>query len=54
MNSTYKHIAMRYLNTLKMLLLKNITTVNHSNSNLSVMIIDATKQQSTLEQKLRR
>lgn len=32
----------------------NITPVNHSNVNLSVMLINVTKEESILEQKLKR
>ena len=52
MDSILEYIAMRHLNVLKMLSFKSITTVNHSNVNLSVMLINVTRS-SMLEQKLK-
>lgn len=45
MVSILEHIAMRHLNVLKTFSFKSITTVNHSNVNLSVMLINCTKKQ---------
>ena len=53
MDSASEHIALRNLNMLQMLLFKGIATVNHSNANLSIMLINAAKQKSALEQTLR-
>lgn len=54
MDSASEHTAMRCLNMLQMLLFKSIATVDHSNANLSIMLINATKQEPALEQKLQR
>lgn len=44
MDTISEYIAMRHLNVLKMLSFNSITTVNHSNVNLSAMLINATKE----------